>query len=488
VKLNYRLSVPLVLFGIIFFIAGASSRSVFAAGQSQADCATEYIWREIRSEQFVVLYSASQISLAEEISEKYVSLLRDDLAKYAIAFSTELPTPITIRLYPTEFEYYCLNALAPLISSDDSHSHIGNREIALIAKAINARRFSWEAGALNILRHEVAVLFAEVLTDGNAPPGLLKGLGGYFEDPALTFSDLFNSSGQISQPNRGWQRLWEEDTPVSDAAVFLQQTSTIAYLVDVFGWQRFVDFLQKIAEFQGYRQALVDVYGVNLQDLQSHWMIYFPVYTQARWQANAIHNHDLSQYQVLINQGAYSDAAQRLQEAMPLIELFESGEKIVEAESLLGIARLGMDASASALEARQAILAMDYGLGLTKAEQALRLYGQLGDSRRVAELNAYQELCAEVLTLRAELDQLKGVGAPLDPVRTNRIVSIGRRLNELGDADGANKVQLALLILGAGQQVFTQWVTVIGLLSCVYLIWRRFVFLRQNYSSRVELL
>jgi len=488
VKRKFLLSIPFVLVGIIFFIAGLSPKPVQAAQQFQIDCTLDYVWREINSEKFVVLYTASQISMAQEIHENYIGQLEAEFAKYQKAFSSELPTPITIRIYPSEAEYSCLNALAPLITTEDSHTHIGTREIALIARAINSNPLNWENHAANALRHELAVLFAEHITNGNAPPGLLQGLGGYFEDPEQTFLDRYNASGGINQPDRGWQRLWEEDTSVSNASVYLQQTSTVAYLVDVFGWERFVDFLGKVAELQGYRQALVEVYEFNLQDLQNHWMVYYPVYIEARWQANVIHSFDLSQFQILITEGAYSDAEERLQEALSLIELFDSNEKYMEALLLLQRAEMGSEAAQLALQSRNAILGMDYGLGLTKAEQALSLYQQLGDLRRIPELESYKEISSEVLMLRAELEQLRGIGAPLDPVRTNRIVTIGRRLNELGDAEGANEVQLALLLLGSGQKTFVQWVTVIGLLLCVYIIWRRFIFVRKILPARVNLL
>ena len=462
--------------------------TVHASPRFQFDCPPDYLWREIDSGHFVVLYTASHVSLAEEISQNYLQKFEEEFSKYAIAFSTEISTPISIRIYPSETEYFCLNAFAPMITSEDSHSHIGTREIALFANVINRSPMTWDAQAINAIRHEIAILFGEKLSDGHAPPGLLKGLGGYFENPVETFLQRYKSSGEMSQPDRGWQRLWEEDVSASNAVVMLQQTSIVGYLVDVFGWDAFVDFLQAIAENQGYRQALIDVYGVNLQDLQTHWSEYFPVYLEARWQANVIHNYDLSQFTQLISQGAYEDAAKRLESAIPLIELFGSLEHLSDAKALFAKAQFGKEASRLALDARQAILDSDYVRGYNSAEQALGIYGQLGDARRNAEIEAYRDICSEVLTLRAELETLRGVGTPLDPVRTQKIITIGQRLAELGDSEGANQVQIALLLLGAGQQVLVNWITVVGLIVCVYLIWRRVTYIRKQLPSKVNLI
>lgn len=487
-KPRFRFYNPLLVFGIIFFIAGWVGNAVYAAPRIQDDCPPDYVWREIQSGNFVVLYTVSHISLAEEISNNYLQKFEDEFAKYAIAFSTEITTPISIRIYPSETEYYCLNTFAPLITSEDSHSHIGTREIALFGNVISRRPMTWDAQAMNAIRHEIAILFSEKISDGHAPPGLLKGIGGYFENPDETFLQRFRAAEEISQPDRGWQRLWDEDIPASNAVVLLQQSSIVGYLVDVFGWDAFVEFLQAIAENQGYRQALIDVYGVNLQDLQTHWSEYFPVYINVRWQANVIHSYDLSQFGQLIAQGAYEDAAKGLESAIPLIELFGNPEQLSEAKSLFAKAQVGKEAAKMALDARQAILDLDYVRGHRSAEQALMLYRQLGDTRRIAEIETYRDICAEVLTLRAELDSLRGIGTPLDPLRTQRIVTIGQRLAQLGDSEGANQVQIALLLLGTGQQNFVNWVTVVGLVICIYLIWRRVAYVRKHLSSKVNLI
>ena len=83
---------------------------------------------------------------------------------------------------------------------------------------------------------------------------------------------------------------------------------------------------------------------------------------------------------------------------------------------------------------------------------------------------------------------LRGDGSPLDPVRSQRIAEIGRRLSELGDKDGMRQAQLAFLLLGTSHRDFVQWVTVIGLLVCVFFIWRRVVSVRRPGGDEVQLL
>lgn len=436
----------------------------------------------------MILYTASHVSLADQIQQNYISTLESELARYQQAFDSDLFLPITIRIYPSELEYYCLNPQAPAIGPEDLHSHVGEREIALIANVINRSPTTWETRAVNALRHEIAVLFGEQLSDGDSPPGLLQGLGGYFEDPGETFPERYQAAGEPVRPDRGWQRLWEEDVSVSDTPAFLQQTSIVAFLIDIYGWDQFTDFLRRIPEVQGYRQAGQDVYGENLQDLLAYWQRYFPVYVESRWQANVVHNYDLSQFEQLIAAGAYADAEAGLQQAMPLIDLFGDEAKRQQARLLLERAGMGFQAGQLTLESRQAILDGDYQAGQMKAGQALALYSELGDTRRVSEVELYRQINTEVLELRTELDRLKGGVAPLDPIKTERLVDIGRRLAELGDTEGSEEVQIALLLLGAGQRKLVEWVTVIGLLICAVIIWRRVRGVKRDTSRWGELL
>ncbi len=436
----------------------------------------------------MILYTASHVSLADQIQQNYIGTLESELASYQQAFESDLFLPITIRIYPSELEYYCLNPQAPAIGPEDLHSHIGDREIALIASVINRLPSTWESRAVNALRHEIAVLFGEQLSDGDAPVGLLQGLGGYFEDPAETFPARYQAAGEPIRPDRGWQRLWEEDVSVTDSLAFLQQTSIVAFLIDIYGWDQFTAFLRRIPEVQGYRQAGQDVYGENLQDLYAYWQRYFPTYVESRWQANVVHNYDLSQFEQLIDAGAYADAQAGLQRAIPLVDLFGEDAKRQQARLLLQQAEMGIEAGQLALESRQAILEGDYQAGRVKADQALALYAQLGDTRRVQEVELYRQINTEVLELRAELDRLRGGVAPLDPIKTERLVEIGRRLAELGDMEGSEEVQAALLLLGAGQRALVEWVTVIGLLICVFIIWRRFRGVKRDTSRWGELL
>ena len=277
-----------------------------------------------------------------------------------------------------------------------------------MANVIGRSPMTWEAQAVNALRHELAILFAEKISSGNAPPGLLTGLGGYFENPEDVFLDRYKAADSPEQPDRGLQRLWEEETSAAN----------------------------------------------SLTLIQTCWVQYFPAYVESGWQSNIVHNYDLSQVEQLVNEGAYADAVQTLKKVKFPLKVFGDEGQIQMVSILLERANAGVRAGNLTLQARQAILSGEFGEGYASAKEAQDIYQQLEDTRRKGELNVYIDLAGEILGLRQELENLRGVGTPLDPVRTQRIVEIGRRLSALGDEEGTRQAQLALLLLGTGQRIF----------------------------------
>ena len=84
-----------LIFLIFLFVGQAAS----AAPTAQEDCPGDYIWKEVSAENFVILYTSSQFSLAQEIDSQYLQVINKELAEYEQAFGTALVTPITIRLW-----------------------------------------------------------------------------------------------------------------------------------------------------------------------------------------------------------------------------------------------------------------------------------------------------------------------------------------------------------------------------------------------------
>lgn len=463
---------------------------VQAAGD-EARCLQDDIdieWREVRTQSFAIIYPAANEELAHTVLDLYGRTLDADYARFASLFETSLPLPISIRIYPTEDKYYRLNELVPALEPGATHSHVGTREIALIDENITLD-VDWQQKALSALRYEVAILFVEQITDGKAPPGLQAGMGGYAGDPREVLGNSQRLSAMPSEPTATWQSLWESPDATTDPDLMLQAMSIVAYLVDVYGWPAFVEFLEGFPTAAGYRQALVSTYGIELGAMQEHWQRYFPVYFEGRWRANVIYGFDLSLFEQLLAAGAYADAAQGLKEAIDFLEQLGDEEKAEQAQALLLQAQTGQEASALVRQARQALQSRDYENCINLALQAQQKYEQIGDQRRLDEIDTYRAWAQEVLDLWAEIDQIQArIALDSTTASAGRLVEIGQRLGELGDEQGKTLVNEMLSEIEARQRSQVMTISAAGLSLCLVLLCHRILVLRRTPPPEAQLL
>lgn len=468
---------------LVFFFSGEKA---LAHNVRQNECDFPLSWGEYRTKHFAIIYSPDNIGLAQSIVSIYAEDLDKEYEQFSSAFGISLQTPISIRLYPNTDYFYCLNALSPVLGEKATHSHIGFREISLIANNIQADYNAWKEKALNGFRHELVGLFGEKVSNGNAPIGLLIGLGGYAEDPAEVFEERYRNAGSITEPNLMWQALWEGDNLPYGESELLQATSIVAYLIDVYGWNNFLDFLRDLVNSEGYRQSLLDTYGFRIQELQNHWVDYFKAYIIDRWRFNVFHNYHLEAIQELFSAGAYTDAVKGLQEAIPLIEIFGEEEELISANELLNQSQLGIKAGALVGDARQALLSGEYQECIDLSTQALGIYNQLGDQRRLGELELYVSVAEEILSLRGEVEEIRK-DVPY-PGEVKRLVDIGKRLGELGDQQGASAVEVALAVITASQRKFIELIFGIGVVIIILLLMRRIFRLKDPSPPETKLL
>jgi hypothetical protein len=436
------------LIGLLVIITITSYSPAFAAGNRQ-DCPATVTWSELLTPAFALLFSEDEPDLGQAVWQVVERDLQNDMPRFTTLFGSPLHTPIAIRIYPDETYYYCLNPLAPEIQSN-YHAHLGLKEIALIGERIDRDDPNWQRQLLNALRFELASLFVEKVTDGRVPPGLLASIGEYAKDPqesvGLWLEAQRIEDGEVAEtPERSWRGLIEDPDLASDRAGLLQGVSLVAYLAEVYGWPKFQAMLHAIPRQEGYRQALVETYGIELADLERQWHLYYPLFVQGRWRTNVIYGFDLSVFERLLEKGAYADAAEGLKEAIVFLESLRETRKIRQAEALLEIAQLGQEAGALARQSRQALQNKEYALSIELAGQAEAIYLQLGDTRRMAELDEFRNWAVEVLALKAEFREIEsGMDADAGPEAMPRLIQVSQRLFELGEEGETRQVERIL--------------------------------------------
>jgi hypothetical protein len=455
-----------------------------------AQTCTSYTWGQTSTRAFTFVYQ-QLTPLGTEIAAQHGEALDAEYNRFATLFQVALPTPLTVRVYPFGSDYTCLNALAPTIPSGQTHSHIGAREIALIGQYIHADPAAWQIEGLEVLRHELALLFAQHLTGGKVPPGLEMGLGIYAEDPALTFERHLAAAPPPAEPSLTWRGLWESPDVIAHPEIRLQTASIVAYLVEVHGWDKFVAFLNTLRTAESYRTALAEVYETEFSTLETQWQKYYPYYFEGRWRTNYLYEFSLTPYEQLLAAGAYQAAHDGLTKIIVLLtQRDDQPERLSEAERLLATADTGLAADALARQAHQAYQEGDYPGAVDFATHALTLYASLEDSRNQATLTTLQTRAQEILTLRAELTALESspspsVGAGLTPADAPRLLAIAPRLSELGDAEGQALADQLLVQINQQRQEQAKLLALAGAGIGVGLLLLRIFLTRQKPPQEV---
>lgn len=438
-------------------------------------------WREARTPTFAVIYPASQEDMGKMLADLGAKSYEAEYRRLQGLYETDLALPITIRIYPNQDYYICLNALAPRLGPGVTHSHIGTREIALIGDVIAANFTGWMEGSLNAIRYEIGALFIETITRQKAPLGLLIGAGAYSQDPAQLMGSLGWTEGDPLVPGQSWRTLWEARDLVVDPRVAVEAGSIVAFLADTYGWPTFIDFLDELALSDTYSSALEKVTGAAFNTLERQWQEYYPRYLQGRWRAHVLYNYDLSAFQDMLDSGAYGEAEDGIKEAIPAIEKTGDAAKLEQAHAMLEKAMQGQEANTLFNKSRQALQRGDFQAAIDQAGKAVERFQQLGDTRKLEELAAFQAHAQEILGLRAEVEKISGDlpgGAGAWSVE-GRLLTLGNRLGELGDRQGQSTVNEVLRQVNERQKSFQGLFVMAGVLVVLGLLGYRIWLVRQ---------
>lgn len=418
---------------------------------ASAQTCSNLTWGETKTRAFAFTYQASN-PLGAELAEQYGELLDETFARFSALFEITLPVPVMVRVYPTERDYYCYNALAPQIPLGQTHSHIGGREIALIAQNIQAQPNDWSNEALDAFRGELAVLFLNRLTAEHTPEGLQIGINVYAQDPFVTFEQRVDETNPpFEKPSASWRSLWELPDPIGSPSHTIEAASITAYLIDVYGWNRFLEFADALRTAESWRLALESVYPADANALEAQWAeTYYPRFMSGRWRENAFYQLSLSPYEDLVHAGAYQAAADGLDNVIKLLTTLEDGARLNQAKALKATALQGLAADALARQARQAYLEGDFIASETFAADAIESYIALSDVRNLDSLLTIQAQAAEVIELHDELDGIESkLSSPFTLRSAARLHQIGSRLQELGDTAGAKRAADAITQLNS---------------------------------------
>jgi hypothetical protein len=448
----------------------------------------EYDWKELRTSNFAVIYPAEYENLASMVV--HVGPILDyEYERLAILFETSLLTPITIRIYPDLNDYKKFNPLVKVTDENLMHSHIGVREIALIAQNMTMTPLAWQADGLNAVRYELGILFTQRLTDKKAPEGLLNGVGAYAQDPEYLFGDNFQMPADLNNPT-SIRFLLEEGKLINSPQYNMGAASIVAFLVEVYGWPSFLEFLKQIATVENTRRAMTEVYEIDHLELQDQWKQYYSYYFDSQGASHILYRYDLSPYQQLINAGAYTEVVSQLPDVITFLEKIKNEDSLNQAQSLIDQARLGQEGNRLVYEARKSLQDHEYELSLLYVDQANAIFVELSDQRHQHELESFRSLAQEILEMHRVINQIEvEVSLTSD---TSRYISdlfrISHKMAEIGDRQGLEKATRLLETIEGRQNQEMMVKRGAGIGLALFLIGLKLWLFRLKPSAEAQLL
>lgn len=393
-KNNFWIVIILILF--LFF---PGDYQVSAQMNNNCRNLPELNWLEIRSNYFTFIYPEIYTEYVLPNFEVTQEILDQKYELLSQVFKEDLELPIIIRVYP-EIDYYtCLNLYEPEIVHKSGFARIGRREIAILLPINFQESIMTKEVFVNGVTGQLGQLFVAKITDDKAPVGLMFGISNYFENNRIDPTQIPH------EPKNSWRMIWDGE-PVSRNIRYENETrSIVAYLIDRYEWPTFVDFLENLSTSENYNEALNITFQKDFTFLQDEWNQYFYIYILGRWRIIPIYNYDLKVLEESLKIGAYTEVKQKIYQIKPFLEDTGQSNVLEKISPLLETATKGETAGLLLINARQALQSGDFELSKELSNEALSLYQEIADERRLEETSEYIRISEEVLALRSEFDR-----------------------------------------------------------------------------------
>jgi hypothetical protein len=341
-------------------------------------------WNERQTTYIAVLYPTG----SEAEAERYIGFADQIYTEITTAVGYKPAPPLTLRIYPTMEIYRQVNPLAQSLEGIVAHAHTGRREISI---AVPQTVGQTDEEIRNNVRHELTHIVAAELSDNQLSVMWQEGIAQYVEQPAPQLEIKVDLLRQAVDSNSllAWSRLDADGAMYGNPRLgYPQSWSMVSFLIQRDGMAPFVQFMQAMRTAGGYRSALQQVYGLSADSLETEWRAQLAAWIDGGWRVQPSAAFDIASIQAALDAGRYGDAATGAEQAM-------AGGSDPALQTLLDLARLGLQADAGAAAARAALLQGDYPAAAREVERARPLYAQLDRSDVTPLLDEYAGRASE---------------------------------------------------------------------------------------------
>ena len=327
----------------------------------------------------------------------------------------------------------------------------------------------------NALRHAIAHVLVGFASRDRLPRGFAEGIAQYVERPVIArqarIAALLQNANQAGAL-LSWSDLNRPQPPNANPdLVAAHAYAMVAFLVDRHGLRLFRDFVRALPAEPDWRAAMRTVYKRSPTEIEDQWRENLPRWTAGGWRDNLFAAFDLQPARDLLAKAHYAAANDQLEQSLRLYTELGDAERQAEVEELLRQGEIGIQAETVMGQVQEALERHTYDRAQTLAAQARAQYEQLPADQRPSELLAtYEELATAGLVAGASLEEARRLSRRWADYPEARAAALdaGRTFARLGDEEMRQRTQDVLSNLDVRQR---RLVLMLGALAALTIAW-----------------
>lgn len=459
---------------------------VVLAGQPAVASAAERLQQERRSGPLVVRYvgaddpgGQAEFSWYADAVEQAYQDVQDVFAVALRETQTPPRSEIVVTLYGDDDAYRQANPMAGREGGVLGHAQPSE---GIIGVAVARLRDKSEGFRRDAIRHELTHVTLGDLSKQRLPIGFQEGIAQYLEhdlDQRQRFANTVQR-GRDAGKLLSFADLNRQRPFLGTASLaYPQSYSMVVFLAEKYGFGKVIALVLATREAQTLDEAVQNVFGRSLAELDADWQAFLPGYLDQSWARDDLDLWGLDEPRRLLADGMYPQARELYDRAGALFTSIGRPDRQEAALQERELAVAGIDATALTQRGMTALGANQYADAAELLGQAEARWRTARDDRRAELASVAASEARDGQTAVAQLEEARQL---LDgwhfQQADDRAYEAGQVLAELGDAArteqarqimlDAQQLRTRLGILAAGGGVAG-----VGLLGVVWAVTRR---------------
>ncbi len=329
--------------------------------------------------------------------------------------------------------------------------------------------------AENAIRHATAHLLVGLAAGHNLPRGFEEGIAQYVE--RLPSPRLARIAATVQDASRrgtllSWSDLNRSRPASADAELISAESyAVVAFLLDQYTVRSFRDFLAALRTEPDWRLAMRSIYNRSAGEVENQWKDNLPRWMAGGWKDNLVAAFDLQPARDLLAGANYAAAKAALDRSQQLYADLGDRKRLAEVEALLLQCDTGIQAEALMTQAQQALELHTYDRAQILLTQARTQFAQLPPDQHPTDLlEAYDRIAVSGIQAIDSLDRAQQLSRRWRDYPDARAAAVGAgsTFAALGDEEMTTRAQAVLHDLDVRQR---RLVLLLAALACLTAAW-----------------